>query len=99
MYEELDLNTQRFQNYIFNFNTFRDKDETSKFNLISKLRLLNQSISYLKFDILDILDDLSLGGCILSKDLEERLHDENITNNLIKDVSPILLYYLINRKK
>ena len=32
LYEELDLNTQRFQNYIFNFNTFRDKDETSKFN-------------------------------------------------------------------
>ncbi len=32
LYEELDLNTQRFQNFIFNFNTFRDKDETSKFN-------------------------------------------------------------------
>jgi len=32
LYEELDLNTQRFQNYIFNFNTFRDKDDASKFN-------------------------------------------------------------------
>ena len=32
LYEELDLNTQKFQNFIFNFNTFRDKDEESKFN-------------------------------------------------------------------
>lgn len=32
LYEEFDLNTQRFKNYIFNANTFRDNDETSKFN-------------------------------------------------------------------
>ena len=84
---------------VLNLEFAKDMDNSSKLNLMTKLRLLNKSIGYLENDIVDILDDLKIGGCNLSKDLEERIQEENQTNQLIKEVSPLLLYYLINRNQ
>ena len=96
--EKVDNLYHFLENFVLNLELAEDMDNNSKNNLVEKIRLLNKSMENFENDILDILNDLKAGGCVYSKDLEDRLQEEEQTNSLIKQVSPILLYYLINKQ-
>jgi hypothetical protein len=78
--------------------------ETDKFkpiakdNFLKKLTLFNKNIEIIKYNIKDLLIDLKMNDCILSVSANDEIEDEIEVNNLLNEVTPLVLYYLANRK-
>jgi len=97
--EKLDKFYKISEDFLYNLNNSTLLRHESQLLLIDKLRLLNNKLSLIEDDINDILYDIKRKNCSLSTSARMRLIEEEESNNLIKEVSPILLYYLINRNK
>ena len=85
------------EDLLFNLNKSIQMDYNSKISLMDKLRMLNSKLSLLEDDINEILYDLKRNHCSLSRLARSRLQEDDNTNQLINEVSPLLLYYLVNR--
>ena len=78
--------------------------ETDKFqpvakdNFLKKLTLFNKNMEIIKYNIKDLLMDLKLNDCKLSVSANNEIEDEIEINNLLNEVSPLVLYYLANKK-
>ena len=97
--EKLDKFYKISEDFLYNLNNSTLLRHESQLLLIDKLRLLNNKLSLIEDDINDILYDIKRKNCSLSMSARMRLLEEEESNNLIKKVSPILLYYLININK
>lgn len=97
--EKLDKFYKISEDFLYNLNNSTLLRHESQLLLIDKLRLLNNKLSLIEDDINDILYDIKRKNCSLSMSARMRLLEEEESNNLIKEMSPILLYYLINRNK
>ena len=95
--EKLDNFYKISEDLLMNLNNCIDMDYNSKMSLMDKLRLLNSNLLMIENDINDILYDLKRNHCSLSRNARLRLSEEDETNNLIREMSPVLLYYLVNR--
>jgi hypothetical protein len=95
--EKLDNFYKISEDLLLNLNNCINMDSQSKLSLMDKLRMLNNKLFILEDDINEILYDLKINRCSLSRTARLRLQEETRTNNLINEVSPLLLYYLINR--
>lgn len=95
--EKLDNFYKISEDLLMNLNNCINMDYNSKMSLMDKLRLLNNKLLIVEDDINDILYDLKRNHCSLSRLARMRLRDEDDTTDLIREVSPLLLYYLVNR--
>jgi len=75
-------------------NTDKIDNNDHKNNFIDKLRLLNNSIKNINNEIFDLMIDLKNKNCILDENLVNRLEEEENTNRMIHDLSPLMLMYL-----
>lgn len=96
--EKFDEFYKTIEDFLFNLNKGLKLNYDSQMILIDKLRLLNHKFSLIEDDINDILYDLKRERCILSPDARRRIEEEENTNNILREMSPLLLYYLINRQ-
>jgi hypothetical protein len=95
--EKLDKFYKISEDFLYNLNNATLLRHESQLLLIDKLRLLNNKLSLIEDDINDILYDIKRRKCSLSMSARVRLREEEESNNLIREMSPILLYYLMNR--
>ena len=70
----------------------------AKDNFLKKLTLFNKNLEIIKYNIKDLLIDLKMNDCKLSESANLEIEDEMEINNLLNEVSPLVLYYLANRK-
>lgn len=70
----------------------------AKDNFLKKLTLFNKNLEIIKYNIKDLLIDLKMNDCKLSESANSEIEDEIEINNLLNEVSPLVLYYLANRK-
>mgnify|MGYP001193309205 FL=1 len=70
----------------------------AKDNFLKKLTLFNKNLEIIKYNIKDLLIDLKMNDCQLSESANSEIEDEMEINNLLNEVSPLVLYYLANRK-
>ena len=95
--EKIDKFYKISEDLLLNLDNCINMDYQSKLTLMDKLTMFNNKLFLLEDDINDILYDLKINRCSLSRSARLRIQEETITNNLIDEVSPLLLYYLINR--
>ena len=86
------------EDFLFNLNNGSNLSYDSQLVLIDKLRLLNNKFTLIEDDINDILYDLKRERCVLSSNARLRIQEEDDTNNILREMSPLLLYYLVNRQ-
>ena len=98
------IETDVINNTIKNFNLlikYLDKtfhlDKDSMYNIIDKLRLLNNNINSINSDINDIIYDITNGKSLIDDNLKKRLKEESEINTMIKDLSPLILAYQLNK--
>ena len=72
-------------------------DKKSQGNLVDKLRLFNKNLGNLGDEANNILIDLKNLDCDLDNNLLNRLTEEENTNRMIMELSPLMLLYSMNR--
>lgn len=78
-------------------NASKIKGEDTINNLIDKIRLLNRTIDDLNIDAMDLLVDLKHLNCELDEHLSRRLEEEENTNRMVRDLTPLMLLYTISQ--
>lgn len=95
--EKLDSFYKTAEEFIFNLYNANKLDYDSKLVLADKLRLINNKLLYLEDDMYEILSDLNKRKCNLTPNAQRIIEEEDQTNTMIREISPILLLYLMNR--
>lgn len=63
--------------------------------LIDRMKLINDEISYIKEEIEDFIDDIDRESFELTQDEEDRIKQKDVTARALKRVSPLMLISLL----
>ena len=66
-------------------------------NLLKKLHILHDNMDIINDNIMDLYTDLHTDTCILPSDIKEHIDHKNNIEHLCKDLSPLILLYIINK--
>ena len=102
----IDIQNENFKDLLELISTFtkylpeiKNMSINSQSTVIDKLRLLNTRVKLLEDEMLDIINDLKNSKCNLDPILKKRLEQEDQINNNIKELTPIILLYLMNKSQ
>ena len=73
-----------------------DMNKQSKNNLIDKIRLFNKDLDNLQSQANNILLDIKNKVSLIDSNMDDRLIEEENTNRMIRDFTPLLLLYTMN---
>lgn len=100
MNEIINIQKKKFINieYYFNLllkNIKKSEDLENIDIFIKKLYLLNKSLEDIQNNIIILLNELHENNITLSDETQNILEEDKINKSLVKEVTPILLYYLM----